>query len=321
MFRYIKSQPKGLTDLLNLITMQRYSNFIVLLLITFLISTPIYAQLDLLDSETMLEDVRKLSHDAAEGRKSGTKGAEAARRYIIKQMADMKAKSLVNGYKHDFTFVNRGGDTIQAYNIISYIKGKSDKAFVITAHYDHVGVINGEVYNGADDNASGVGALLAMIEYFKANKPEHTLVFAALDGEEMGLQGAKAFMKDERIPLDAFVLNINMDMISINDKNELYVAGTYHNPNLKPIIEDVSVEPLQLKFGHDSPDLGSNDWTMQSDHGVFHKAGMPFLYFGVEDHEHYHKGSDEFENINQMFYVRAAHAVLECVLALDQNLN
>ncbi len=320
MFRNTKPETNAQLSFLNLITMQRYSNFIALVLITFLISLPAYAQLDKLDSEIMLEDVRKLSHDAAEGRKSGTKGAEAARRFIIEQMANMKAKSLLKDYKHDFTFVRRG-DTIQAYNIVSYIKGKSDKAFVITAHYDHIGVINGEVYNGADDNASGVATLLAMIEYFKANKPEHTLVFAALDGEEMGLQGAKAFMKDERIPLESIILNINMDMISINDKNELYVAGTYHNPNLKPIIENVSVEPLQLKFGHDSPDLGSNDWTIQSDHGVFHKAGLPFLYFGVEDHEHYHKATDEFENISQMFYVRAAHAVLECVLAVDQNLN
>ncbi len=300
--------------------MQRYSNFIVLSLIAFFISIPTYAQLDLLDSEFMLEDLRKLSHDAAEGRKSGTKGAEAARRFIIKQMSDMRAKSLVKDYRHDFTFVNKG-DTIEAFNIISYIKGKSDKAFLITAHYDHLGVINGEVYNGADDNASGVAAMLAMIEFFKANTPEHTMVFAALDGEEMGLQGAKAFLKDERIPQEAIVLNINMDMIGINDKNELYVAGTHHNPSLKPFLEELSFEPLQLKFGHDTPDLGSDDWTLQSDHGVFHKAGMPFLYFGVEDHQHYHKPTDDFENINQMFFVRSAHAILECILSLDANLN
>ena len=320
MFKLVKAQPEGLIGQLNFITMQRYSNFIVLSLMAIFISIPTFAQLDKLDSKYMLEDLRKLSHDAAEGRKTGTKGSEAARRFIIKQMSDMKAKSLAKDYKHKFEFVNNG-DTLDAYNIISYVKGKGDKAFVITAHYDHLGIIDGQIYNGADDNASGVAAMLAMIEYFKSNKPEHTMVFAALDGEEMGKQGAKAFLKDDRIPLDAIVLNINMDMIGINDKNELYVAGTYHNPSLKTIIEGLSFEPLILKFGHDRPDLGNDDWTLQSDHGVFHEYGMPFLYFGVEDHQHYHKSTDIYENINQMFYVRSAHAILECILTLDANLN
>ena len=320
MFKKTKPSANEPSGSINFITMQRYSNFISFILILFFISTPAMAQLDKLDAEFMLEDLRKLSHDAAEGRKSGTKGAEAARRFIANQMADMKAKRLTKGYLHDFSFMNQG-DTIEAYNVISYVKGRSDSAFLITAHYDHLGVINGEVYNGADDNASGVAALLALIEYFKANKPNHTIVFAALDGEEMGLQGAKAMIEDDRVPMDDVVLNVNMDMISINDQNELYVAGTHHNPSLKPYLENLSFDPLQLKFGHDSPDLGNDDWTLQSDHGVFHEAGIPFLYFGVEDHQHYHKASDEFENINQTFYVRAAHAILNCILALDENLN
>lgn len=279
------------------------------------------AQLDRLDTEFMLEDLRKLSHDAAEGRQTGTKGAEAARRFIIKQLEDMKAKSLRDDFRHPFSFVSRGGDTIQAENIVAYIKGEEQTAFVITAHYDHLGVRNGEVYNGADDNASGVAALLAMVEYFKSNKPRHTMVFAALDAEEMGLQGAKAFLNDESIPQDMIKLNINMDMISMNNKNELYVAGTSHYPDLKPIVEQVDALPLQLKFGHDTPDLGNDDWTNSSDHGPFHKKGIPFLYFGVEDHAHYHKPTDDFENVNKEFYIRATHAILDCILALDASLN
>lgn len=301
--------------------MQRYSNFIALFIFCVCISMPAMAQLDRLDSQFMLEDLRKLSHDAAEGRKTGTKGSAAARKFIIRQMKDVRAKSLRKGYEHPFTFKNRAGEDIQGVNVIGYVRGNEQKAFVITAHYDHLGVIDGKVFNGADDNASGVAALLALMEYFKANKPRHTIVFAALDGEEMGLRGAKAFLEDESIPIEEIVLNINMDMISINDKNELYVAGTHHYPNLKPIVEKVQTETLKLKFGHDSPDLGSNDWTGQSDHGEFHKKGIPFLYFGVEDHAHYHRSTDTFENINQMFYIRAAHAILDTILALDASLN
>jgi len=303
------------------ITMQRYSNFILFSLLFCLFSLKSQAQLDRLDTEFMLEDLRKLSHDAAEGRRTGTNGAEAARRFIIKQMENMRLKSLQDDFRHSFSFTTSRGDTIQGENIVGYIKGEQQTAFVITAHFDHLGVRDGVVYNGADDNASGVAALLALAEYFQSYKPRHTLVFAALDAEEMGLQGAKAFVNDPSIPQEMIKLNINMDMISMNDKNELYVAGTHHYPQLKPIIQEVNVLPLQLKFGHDSPDLGNDDWTNSSDHGPFHKKGIPFLYFGVEDHEHYHKPTDDFENVNKDFYIKAVHAILDCILALDAALN
>lgn len=286
-----------------------------------MIYSPAIAQLDRLDTEFMLEDLRKLSHDAAEGRRTGTRGAEAARRFIIKQLEDMKAKNLQDDFRHAFSFKNSQGDTIQGENIVAYIKGEEETAFVITAHYDHLGVRDSVVYNGADDNASGVAAMLAMVEYFKSHKPRHTMVFVALDGEEMGLQGAKAFVNDMTVPQEMLKLNINMDMISMNDKNELYVVGTSHYPQLKPIIEQVNALPLQLKFGHDTPDLGKDDWTNASDHAAFHKKGIPFLYFGVEDHAHYHKPTDDFENVNKEFYIRAAHAILDCILALDASLN
>jgi Zn-dependent M28 family amino/carboxypeptidase len=300
--------------------MKKHILYFALVFCSLSISNFTYAQTEL-DSEVMLDDLRKLSHDKAEGRKIGSKGAESARRFIIRQMEDVKAKSLQKGYRHPFKFANSKGDTIKGENVIAYIKGDLETAIVISAHYDHLGIINGEVFNGADDNASGVAAMLAMMEYFKRYKPRHTMVFAAFDGEEMGLQGAKAFLTDESVPVDAIILNINMDMISMNDKNELYVVGTYHYPNLKPIIENVEVPPLKILFGHDTPDLGKDDWTFSSDHGPFHRNKIPFLYFGVEDHANYHKSTDDFENVNKSFYVNAAHAVLYCLLELDRGLN
>ncbi|HEY9117554.1 MAG TPA: M28 family peptidase [Roseivirga sp.] len=301
--------------------MQRYSNFIFLTLVLFLTSVPALAQLDRLDSGYMLEDLRKLSHDAAEGRKTGTKGAEAARKYIIKQLEDIGSKSFQNNFRHPFTFNTAQGDTIQGENIVAYIEGEIDSAFIITAHYDHLGKWEDEVYNGADDNASGVAALLALLEYFENFPPKHTLIFAALDAEEMGLQGANAIVKDPSIPQHLLKLNINMDMISVNNKNELFIAGTSHYPYLKNILEPVNPFPLQLKFGHDTEAFGINDWTNASDHAVFHRKGIPFIYFGVEDHANYHKPTDTFENINKEFYTMAVHAILDCILALDQALK
>lgn len=309
-----------LKTVLILTTMQKKSNFLITLILLCL-STPLFGQFDMLDAEIMLDDLRKLSHDAAEGRKTGTDGNEAAKRFIVKQMDALGAKSLVKGYRHDFTFQNRSGETVTGENIISYIKGTEEGAFVITAHFDHLGVVGEDIYNGADDNASGVAAMLAFIEYFKINRPRHTMVFAALDAEEMGLQGAKAFVNDyDRIPLDQIKLNINMDMISVSDVNELFVAGTEQNPNLKPIIENIEQPGITLKFGHDTG-TGSDNWTYSSDHGEFYRAGYPFLYFGVEDHPNYHKPTDTFENVDKDFYVKAAHVILESIVLLDNNLN
>ena len=147
------------------------------------------------------------------------------------------------------------------------------------------------------------------------------MIFAALDAEEMGLQGAKALLKDKEIPVENIVLNINMDMISRNNKNELHIAGTAQNPELKPIIEKIPTDMIRFKFGHDTKDLGKDDWTNASDHGPFHQAGIPFLYFGVEDHEDYHKPTDTYENVSKPFYAKVSNLILEVLLELDKELD
>ena len=77
------------------------------------------------------------------------------------------------------------------------------------------------------------------------------------------------------------------------------------------------VTDLTVKYGHDRPIFGMGDWTYASDHGEFHKAKIPFLYLGVEDHEDYHKPTDDFENIDNLFYYRATNLVIELLLAFD----
>jgi Zn-dependent M28 family amino/carboxypeptidase len=120
------------------------------------------------------------------------------------------------------------------------------------------------------------------------------------------------------VPLEAIALNLNMDMISRNDQNELYAVGTHHYPFLKPYVERVAARSnIKLLMGHDSGAVRSEDWTNASDHGPFHARGIPFLYFGVEDHEDYHQPSDEFARIQPEFYHRAVETILEMVLELD----
>ncbi|MGI8545529.1 MAG: M28 family peptidase, partial [Aridibacter sp.] len=184
----------------------------------------------------------------------------------------------------------------------------------------HVGVQKGEIYNGADDNASGTSALFAIAKYFKKNKPNNSIIFAAFDAEEKGLQGARYFVDNLPVSQSDILLNINMDMISRSDKGELYAAGTFHYPDLKPYLEAIQKNaPVKLLFGHDDPKLGRDDWTSQSDHGAFHRKKIPFIYFGVEDHRDYHKPTDDFENIQPKFYVNAVETIVMAVKSIDEN--
>ena len=117
-------------------------------------------------------------------------------------------------------------------------------------------------------------------------------------------------------------MNVNMDMVSHNDKSELYAAGTYQTPVLKTIIEDADDNTgIKILFGHDIPGSGKDDWTMQSDQGPFAKENIPFIYFGVEDHDDYHKPSDKFSNINQNFFHSASLTILRSIINLDKDLN
>ncbi|MCK7558639.1 M28 family peptidase [Chitinophaga sedimenti] len=273
-----------------------------------------------IDSVQLIKDIKTLSDDKFEGRKTGTKGNRLAQLYLLDRFKQLGLTPFSNTYEQPFYFSAKD-KRIMGTNLYGYIPGKSDSVIVISAHYDHVGIgrANGtdSIYNGADDNASGVSALLGMIGYFKKNPPQHTLIFAAFDGEEMGLQGAKAFLMKPPVPVKRIVLNINMDMIGRNDNSELYVSGGYHYPQLKKYVTAVQ-SAINLKLGHDKPDEGHNDWTNQSDHYEFKLKGIPFLYFGVEDHPDYHKPGDEFSKIQPAFY-NAAKAVLDVVLAADKN--
>ncbi|WEK18081.1 MAG: M28 family peptidase [Candidatus Pedobacter colombiensis] len=269
----------------------------------------------------LLKDVEILSSDSYEGRKTGTKGAEMARAYLAERFKTIGLSSFpqLHGYEQPFSFSTNSTAVIHGKNMVGYIEGqsKSDQVIVISAHYDHLGIINNQIYNGADDNASGVAALLKYAAYYKAHKPHHTLIFAAFDAEEMGLQGARAFVANPPVELDKIILNINLDMISRSDKGELYACGTFKYPSLKNYFYTSNPKP-KILFGHDDPKLGHDDWTNQSDHSAFNDKNIPFIYFGVEDHKDYHKASDKYQNINKTFFIDASNSILEIINNIDK---
>jgi Zn-dependent M28 family amino/carboxypeptidase len=195
------------------------------------------------------------------------------------------------------------------------------KSLVVTAHYDHLGVRDQVLYPGADDNASGVAVLLAAARYFVGHPPRHPMMFAALDAEELGLRGARSLVDSALLPRGTVAIAVNLDMVSRNARNEIFAAGTYHTPWLAPLIRDVQTRSaVSIRLGHDRPaglGGGLEDWTRSSDHGPFHDAGIPFVYFGVEDHGDYHKPSDTADRIDPRFFGDTADMIVETLRTFD----
>lgn len=276
----------------------------------------------LFDAGKLIEDVRLLSADDMEGRATDQRGIAKARDYIRKRFNEVNLNPIGSGFEQKLRMSQLGNPHyFDVVNFVGLVRGKKhpDKYIVITAHYDHLGVSKGVIFNGADDNASGTAALFAIASYFKKDQPDHSLIFAAFDAEERGLTGSRHFVRNLPVAKESIILNVNMDMISRNDKGELYAAGTFSYPHLKPILEKVQAKAtVKLLLGHDDPKLGIGDWTDQSDHGAFHAAKIPFIYFGVEDHKDYHRSTDDFANIQPEFYVRAVETIIEAVKELDR---
>ena len=290
-----------------------------------------------IDRKLLIENIKILSHDSLEGRGFSKQGNYKAQKFIANQFKKIGLEKVI-GYNftqqfpYTFSgkrrqrmfpiknavedFSNVKDTTVIGGNVIGKITGKTDKTIVITGHLDHLGIRNGQIFNGADDDASGTAALFAIADYFKKNKPKHTLIFAAVDAEEIGSLGADYFLKNYPLKKD-IVLNINMDMIAHNDSLELYASGSYHYPQLKKPLQNIK-SPINLLFGHDNPnDKTKDDWTFSSDHRVFHKENIPYIYFGVEDHKDYHKATDTFENINQEFYIDAVKLIITAIKNYD----
>ncbi|PIW30362.1 MAG: peptidase M20 [Rhodobacterales bacterium CG15_BIG_FIL_POST_REV_8_21_14_020_59_13] len=279
-----------------------------------------------IDTGQAIEDLRVLTTDEMDGRRTGTQGAADARAYLAGRFFMAGLVAFGETFEQPFTYtLHRSSEQLDGINLIGR-HGPDDgegPVLVITAHYDHLGNCGGQICNGADDNASGVAAMLAIADVLRDTPPEHLIIFAALDAEENGLNGARALVADLPVDQDRVVLNINLDMLAINAENELPAAGAFHFPFLRGHIDAIEVaEPTRLIQGYDSSEWGpGGDWTYSSDHAAFHDAGIPWIYYGVDFHEHYHQPTDEFEVVQQDFFLSNAQTVLNAVVYFDERLE
>jgi Zn-dependent M28 family amino/carboxypeptidase len=272
----------------------------------------------LIDSNMVRKHLYTLASDDMQGRKSGTTGIEKAAAYIESEFKKIGLSTFgdLENYRQTFTFKNRSTkETITSSNIIGVLEGKSKKEeyVIISAHYDHLGMKKSGggdlIYNGANDDASGVTGVLALAAYFKEVGNERTIVFAAFTAEEMGLIGSTHFGKG--IDATKFVAGINLEMIGKTPSfgpNTAWLTGfarsdfgTIIQRNLEGTGYQLFPDPYK-KF----------NLFFRSDNASLARLGVPSHTFSttpIDVDPDYHKVSDESETLNMTVITQTIQAV------------
>jgi len=220
-------------------------------------------------------------------------------------------------------------DKIEEPNVIGYIPGESGKAVVVSAHLDHLGLHDGKVYPGADDDGSGSSALLMMaknmIELKKMGRPfKHGIIFVWFTGEESGLLGSEVFSNAPIIKKENIICNLNVDMIGRNDKihngntDYLYLIGSDRiSLRLHEISEQVNERCCHLKLDYTYNDeKDPNRYYYRSDHYNFAEKGIPVIFYFKGVHEDYHQPTDTFDKIDLDSMLKATRLVFETAYEL-----
>lgn len=197
-------------------------------------------------------------------------------------------------------------------NVLGYVPGSDlkDELVIITAHYDHVGVMDGIVYNGADDDGSGTVALLELAQAFVQAKkdgygPRRSILFMAVSGEEKGLLGSEYYSDHPIFSLANTIVDLNVDMIGRHDKEHandtpyVYIIGSDRlSSDLHAISEEANkrFSNLELDYTFNAED-DPNRFYYRSDHYNFARKGIPVIFYFSGVHEDYHQPGDDVERI------------------------
>ena len=269
-------------------------------------------------AEELSKHLYIVAGDEMQGRNTGEPGQKKAGEYLIseyKKIGISFPPGATDFYqKVPSEFMKRGfaPKLNDSENIWAFIKGseKPEEILVISAHYDHVGMKNGEIYNGADDDGSGTVALLEIAQAFKeAEKkgqgPKRSILFLHVTGEEHGLHGSRYYSENPLFPLENTIADINIDMIGRRDtlhpatNNYIYVIGSDRlSSELHTINEEVNTKFTKLELDYKYNDRNDPERIyFRSDHYNFAKKGIPSIFFFNGIHADYHLPSDTPDKI------------------------
>uniref|UniRef100_UPI004048D199 M28 family peptidase n=1 Tax=Algoriphagus sp. TaxID=1872435 RepID=UPI004048D199 len=279
---------------------------------------------------SLKRDLTFLAADDLEGRAIGTIGEQKAAEYLAQEFEKLGLKPMgTNGFFQEFTVskpsnpheeavIGTDGAGITGRNVIGYLDKKAEKTIVIGAHFDHLGMGgqgslhrgDSAIHNGADDNASGTAALLALAKIFQSESLKSNILFIAFSGEENGLWGSNYFVKNSTLDLKLVNYMINMDMVGrLNPEKSLAIHGVGTSPSFPSVLDPINTDSLKL--------VPSESGVGPSDHTSFYLQDLPVLHFFTGQHEDYHKPSDDSDKINYEGLVQVVRYISRLVVALD----
>ena len=288
--------------------------------------SPIERALNTINRSSAEATINFLASDELQGREAGFHGSRVTSEYIVSLLQWMGVSPLADSYFQPFDAYRKERQKkgrlevhpdsiaklkqevhqkLSMRNVLGMIPGKNTKEYVIVgAHFDHLGidpVLDGDqIYNGADDNASGVSAVLQIARAFLASgqQPERNVIFAFWDGEEKGLLGSKYFVQTCSF-LSQIKGYLNFDMIGRNNKPQQPKQVVYFYTAAHPVFgdwlkEDIRKYSLQLE-----PDYRAWENPIGgSDNGSFAKVGIPIIWYHTDGHPDYHQPSDHADQLN-----------------------
>ena len=288
--------------------------------------SPIERALNTINRSSAEATINFLASDELQGREAGFHGSRVTSEYIVSLLQWMGVSPLADSYFQPFDAYRKERQKkgrlevhpdsivklkqevhqkLSMRNVLGMIPGKNTKEYVIVgAHFDHLGIdpaLDGDqIYNGADDNASGVSAVLQIARAFLASgqQPERNVIFAFWDGEEKGLLGSKYFV--QTCPFLSQIKGyLNFDMIGRNNKPQQPKQVVYFYTAAHPVFGDWLKEDIR-KYGLQlEPDYRA--WKNPiggSDNGSFAKVGIPIIWYHTDGHPDYHQPSDHADRLN-----------------------
>ena len=309
----------------NILLLSFLCNFSLLLSAQTNVEKGLQRALNTINRSSAEATINFLASDELQGREAGFHGSRVTSEYIVSLLQWMGVSPLADCYFQPFDAYRKERQKkgrlevhpdsiaklkqevhqkLSMRNVLGMIPGKNTKEYVIVgAHFDHLGIdpLDGDqIYNGADDNASGVSAVLQIARAFLASgqQPERNVIFAFWDGEEKGLLGSKYFVQTCSF-LSQIKGYLNFDMIGRNNKPQQPKQVVYFYTAAHPVFGDWLKEDIR-KYGLQlEPDYRAWENPIGgSDNGSFAKVGIPIIWYHTDGHPDYHQPSDHADRLN-----------------------
>lgn len=278
-------------------------------------STQVASYLKTITSEELSKHLYKFASKEFQGREVGEPGQKLAAHFLKDYYIGNQITSPIGDFNYfqeiPASFFSKGYNDSE--NVLAFIEGseKPEEVIIISAHLDHLGIENGVISYGADDDGSGTVAIMEIAQAFNEAKknghgPKRSILFLHLTAEEIGKLGSEYYTLNPIFPLENTVANLNIDMIGRvdkrhqNNKNYVYLIGSDRlSKELHYISEKVNETHMNLELDYTYNALNDkNQYYTRSDHYNFAKYNIPVIFYFNGEHEDYHKASDTPDKID-----------------------